>query len=193
MAQVVIHQHQREHRLGDRRGAQSDARIVAAGRDDLDAVAVDVDRAARESMMLEVGLSAMLTTMSWPEEMPPSTPPALFERKPAGVSSSRCCAALLLDGREAGADLHALDRVDAHHRVRDVGIEPVEHRLAESRRHAGRDHVHARADRIARRDAARSCMLRAPRAATDRGRRTDCRTTLASDFGSRRSGPSCAR
>ena len=27
-------------------------------------------------VMLEVGLIAMLTTMSWPDEIPPSTPPA---------------------------------------------------------------------------------------------------------------------
>ena len=32
--------------------------------------------------MLEVGLRAMLATMSWPKEMPPSRPPALLERKP---------------------------------------------------------------------------------------------------------------
>src|SRR5439155_1056904 len=44
----------------------------------------------RGRRMLEVGLSAMLTRMSWPVEMPPSVPPALFERKPRGVSSSPC-------------------------------------------------------------------------------------------------------
>ena len=42
------------------------------------------------SVMLEVGLSAMLTTMSCPEEMPPRTPPAWLVLNPAGVSSSRC-------------------------------------------------------------------------------------------------------
>ncbi len=56
----------------------------------------------------------------------------------------------LLDGREARADLHALDCVDAHHRVRDVGIQLVEHRLAEPGRYASCDHVHARTDRVAR-------------------------------------------
>ncbi len=44
----------------------------------------------RGRRMLEVGLIAMLTTMSWPVEMPPRMPPALFERKPSGASSSQC-------------------------------------------------------------------------------------------------------
>src|ERR1019366_7871206 len=42
------------------------------------------------TVMLEVGLSATFTTMSWPEEIPPSTPPALLLLNPVGVSSSRC-------------------------------------------------------------------------------------------------------
>ena len=41
-------------------------------------------------VMLEVGLSARLATIGWPEEMPPRMPPALLLRKPSGVSSSRC-------------------------------------------------------------------------------------------------------
>ena len=40
--------------------------------------------------MLEVGLSASDTVMSCPVEIPPSTPPLLFEAKPAGVISSPC-------------------------------------------------------------------------------------------------------
>jgi hypothetical protein len=45
-------------------------------------------------------------------------------------------AALLRDAGKAGADLDALDRVDAHHRVGDLGIETVIDRLAPARRHA---------------------------------------------------------
>ncbi|TXH58149.1 MAG: chorismate synthase, partial [Burkholderiaceae bacterium] len=58
--------------------------------------------------------------------------------------------AALRDAGEAGADLHALDRVDAHHRVGDVGIEPVIHRLAPAHRHVRCHHVDARAARITR-------------------------------------------
>ena len=56
----------------------------------------------------------------------------------------------LRDAAKPGADLHALDGVDAHHRAGQVGIEALEHRLAQARRHAARDHRDARADRIAR-------------------------------------------
>lgn len=47
VAQGVIHQHQREHGLGYRRGAQADAGVVAAVGGDFHGLAVDVDRAAR--------------------------------------------------------------------------------------------------------------------------------------------------
>ena len=39
--------------------------------------------------------------------------------------------AVLLHTGKAGADLDALDRLDPHHRRRDVGIEPIEHRFTE--------------------------------------------------------------
>ncbi len=101
-------------------------------------------------------------------------------------------AALLLDGREAGADLDALDRVDAHHRVRDVRVELVEHRLAEPRRHAGRDDVDARTDRVARATQLRSCSLELfePRGS---GQKNGLSYAAAAIFGSSCSGPSCAR
>src|SRR2546429_4497152 len=57
---------------------------------------------------------------------------------------------LLLDRREAGADLHAFHRIDAHHRRSDVGVEPAVHRLAPADRNAARDDVHARAAGITR-------------------------------------------
>ena len=41
------------------------------------------------SRRLEVGFSAMLARMSWPDEIPPRIPPALFRTKPSGVISSR--------------------------------------------------------------------------------------------------------
>ena len=58
---------------------------------------------------------------------------------PAGVISSECSVPLLRDAREAGADLDALHRVDAHHRLREVGVEPAVDRLAPADRHAARD------------------------------------------------------
>ena len=76
-------------------------------------------------------------------------PPALLLRKPVGVSSSRCSLPRCAAEADAGADLHGFHGVDAHHGVREVGIEPVEHRLAQARRHAARHHRDLRADRIA--------------------------------------------
>ena len=57
--------------------------------------------------------------------------------------------AFLRDGGKAGADFDALDRVDAHHRVRDIGIEPIVDRLAPADGNAGRDDFDSRAARIA--------------------------------------------
>ena len=126
----MIHQHERQHRLGDRRGADADAGIVAPVRNDLDRLAEAVDRATRQADA-GGGLQRDLATMSCPQEMPPRMPPELFERKPCGRDLVAVRGALLLHGREAGADLHALHRVDAHHRVRDVGVEAVEDGLAQ--------------------------------------------------------------
>jgi hypothetical protein len=55
----------------------------------------------------------------------------------------------LLDTLESRADLDALHRVDAHHHLRDVGVEAVVERLAPARGHAGSDDGEARADRFA--------------------------------------------
>ena len=57
--------------------------------------------------------------------------------------------AFLRDRREACADFDALDGVDAHHRVRDIGVELVIDRFAPADRHARRHHFDARAARIA--------------------------------------------
>ena len=55
-------------------------------------------------------------------------------------------AALLGYGREAGAYFHALDRVDAHQRLGEIGVEPVENRLPETGGYATGAHANAGAD-----------------------------------------------
>ena len=55
-----------------------------------------------------VGLMAMLTVMSCPVEMPPSTPPALLLAKPLRRELVAMLGAALGDAGEAGADLDAL-------------------------------------------------------------------------------------
>jgi uncharacterized membrane protein YedE/YeeE len=39
---------------------------------------------------LDVGFNAILARIGCPDEMPPRTPPAWFDRNPSGVNSSRC-------------------------------------------------------------------------------------------------------
>ena len=52
-------------------------------------------------------------------------------------------------GGEAGADLDALHRVDAHHRAGEIGVELAVDRLAQSGRHAAGDDFDHRAGRRA--------------------------------------------
>src|SRR5689334_19919332 len=56
---------------------------------------------------------------------------------------------LLLRSRSAVPDLHRLDRVDAHQRVGDVGIQSVEHRLSEPRRNTRSNHCDPGTNRVA--------------------------------------------
>ena len=147
MPQRVVHQHQRQHGLGDRRGADADAGGRRPKVSTVDGWPFrSIERRGCGSNWS--ALMAMLTVMSCPVEMPPSTPPALLLAKPCGVSSSPCwCRA----GRRwrSRRDLDALDRVDAHHRVGDVGVELVEQRLAQAHRHVARRHEEARAAAVA--------------------------------------------
>ena len=57
--------------------------------------------------------------------------------------------AFLLHNLEAVADLHGLDRVDAHHGLGDVGVQAVENRLPQARWHIDRHHIHPSAYGIA--------------------------------------------
>src|SRR5438105_914411 len=50
-------------------------------------------------------------------------------------------AAALRGGARAGADLHGLHGVDAHEGVGNVRVQPVEHRLTQSRGHPARTTV----------------------------------------------------
>jgi hypothetical protein len=81
VAQRMVHHHQRQHGLGDRRGADAHAGVVAALGDHLGGrPARSID--SRGVRMELVGLMAMLTSRSCPVLMPPSTPPALLLAKP---------------------------------------------------------------------------------------------------------------
>src|SRR5471030_3136229 len=121
MAQIVIHEHDREHRLHDGRRPQSDARIVSAGGHNLDWSAVHVNGVARN-----------LDARGWLERH--MRDDVLARRyaaeDTAGVVAAKAVrrkfvamfAAALADRGGARADVDSLHGVDAHERVRDVGI-----------------------------------------------------------------------
>ena len=96
-----------------------------------------------------VGLMAMLATMSWPVEMPPSMPPELLLAKPSGVSSSPCSVPFWATTPKPAPISTPFTAFDAHQRVGDVGVELVEQRLAQADRHARGLDTDARADRVA--------------------------------------------
>ena len=56
--------------------------------------------------------------------------------------------AALRNTGEPGADFHALGRIQAHHGVGDIGIEPVVQRFAQAYRNVLRHHANFRADGI---------------------------------------------
>ena len=101
----------------------------------------------------EVGLTAKRATTGWPVEMPPRMPPAWLDRKLRAVIAHPHLVGVFLAGQfggaKAGADLDALDRVDAHQRRGEIGIELGVDRRAEPRRHAFGDDLDHRADRRA--------------------------------------------
>ena len=187
--------HQREHRLGDRRRADADAGVVAAEGLDRGRRALEVDRAARAAdragRLDRDRHRDVLAGRDAAEHAAGVVAGEALRRQLVAVRR-----AALRDRREAGADLDALDRVDAHHRVRDVGVELVVERLAEADRHAA-----ARPRRCARRSSRRPAQLRRcrPRCAAmslalaaKNGLSADVLRGLRTGSRSRRSG-SCGR
>ena len=70
-------------------------------------------------------------------------------RRRLRTNRSLCSLPVIRVPANPDADLDALDRRDRHHRLREVGVELVEHRLAPAGRHAARDRAHHAADRVA--------------------------------------------
>src|SRR6266849_3817022 len=57
-------------------------------------------------------------------------------------------AALLLRSRSTRTYLHGLHGVDTHQGMSDIGVQPVEHRLTQTRRDSSRDHGDPRANGV---------------------------------------------
>ena len=88
-------------------------------------------------MIVAVGLKATLKKISSPLLIPPWIPPerlvAVPTRPAFGHEGVVVLGALEERAGEAAADLEALGRRQRKHRLREVGLEPVEDRLAEAR------------------------------------------------------------
>src|SRR5690606_3763674 len=123
------------HRFRNRRRSDADAGIVAAEGLHLHRLTADVDRTPRladaRGGLDRDGYRQVLAAGD-----PAEHAAGVVADEAVGRQFVAMNAALLRHAREAGADLHALDRVDAHHRVGDVGVELVEERSAETHRDA---------------------------------------------------------
>src|SRR2546422_5346580 len=129
MAQPVIHQHAAEHCLRDRRRADAHARVVAAGGLYRGRLAFAVDRAARKADARgRLERDAHQDVLAGRDAAQRSA--RVVREKTLRRQLVAVLGAFLLDRGEAGADLHAFDGVDAHHRRSDVGVEPAVDRLA---------------------------------------------------------------
>lgn len=135
MTQQVVHQRDGHHRLGDRRSADAHARVVAAFGDDVHRVAVDVDRTARggdAGSRLQCQVSNdRLARRNATQDAAGVVAEEAFRGQLVTVFGTT-----LGNAGEAGADFHALDRVDAHQRVGQLCVQTVEDRFAQTRHHA---------------------------------------------------------
>jgi hypothetical protein len=145
VAQVVIHEHDRQHRFRDRRGAQPDARVVPPGGDDLHRVAGRVDGRAGD---LDAGgglerqvRDHVLTGGDATEDAAGVVAAEALRRQRIAMF-----APLLRRGARAGADL---DRLTALMLISAWAMSASRRRdrLAQARRHAARHDGDARTDR----------------------------------------------
>ena len=144
----MIHHHQRQHGLGDRGGADAHAGVVPALGDDFGGVALDVDGPARQQDGAG-GLDGDRHFQVLPGADAAQHAAGLVALEALRRQRITMRAALVGHGGKAGADLHALDGVDAHHGVGDIGIQLVEQRLAQAHRHPARRDAQARAAGVA--------------------------------------------
>ncbi len=144
----MVHEHDGQHGLGDGGGANADAGIVTPGGDHLHRVAMQIDALSGETDTggrLEGKTGEDVLAAGDPAE----DAPGMIAQEALGPHLVPMLGTLLLDTGEAVADLHPLDRVDAHEGVGDIRIQSIEDRLTEPGRHPGGDDIDAGADGIA--------------------------------------------
>src|SRR6266571_6931796 len=146
----MVHQHAREHRLGDRRRADAHAGVVASGGPYRRRLAFAVDRAARNADAGS-GFERDADQDILPGRDAAERSARVIREKALRRQLVAVLRALLLNCCKTGADLDTFHGVDAHHRASDVRVEPAVDRLAPADRYRACHHVHACAAGIARR------------------------------------------
>src|SRR5262245_47551189 len=110
MAQEMIHEHDREHGFGDWRRAQAHARIVAAGRDDLDRLSGEIDGLPRH-LNAGRGFQRYVNDDVLPGGNAAEHAARVVAPETRGRELVPMLAALLLDRARARADLYRLHGV----------------------------------------------------------------------------------
>lgn len=131
VAQGVVNQYQSEHGFGNRRGAQADARVVAAVGGQFDGIAFDVDGTARRGDTAG-GLDGDVDGNILAGADAAQNAAGVVRQEAFGGKLVAVFAAALGDAAETCTDFHAFDGVNRHHGIGDVGIQPVEYGFAQA-------------------------------------------------------------
>src|SRR5210317_2148755 len=141
LAQIMIHDDQRQLRLRNRGRAQSDAWVVTTLGQNLYLITLNIhgsagSRNARSRFQRNTDYQVLAGRDA------AEHPARVVGQKPVGSDFVAMLRALLRYTRKTGAYFDTLDRVDIHHRVRNIGIEAIKYRLAQSGWHACRYRHH---------------------------------------------------
>ncbi|KPX58538.1 Uncharacterized protein ALO53_04577 [Pseudomonas amygdali pv. photiniae] len=147
MTQQMIEQHDGHHRLGNRCGANADTRVVPAFGNDVGRIAIGIDRAPRRG---DAGgwLERQMRNDRLAGGNAAENAARLIGQETQWGHLVAVLGAALCNAVETGTDLHALDRIDAHQRVCQLGVQTIKDRLAEAGHHAFCDHGDFRTDRV---------------------------------------------
>src|SRR5471032_2518598 len=151
----MVGQHAGHHRLGDRRGADADAGVVPALGAQLHLVAEAVDAAHRRQDRAGGLHGEPADDVLAGRDAAQDAAGVVAEEGRRAVPHPHLVGIVLAahgGGGKAVADLHALDGIDAHQRLGEIGVELVVDRIAEANRNAGGhdlDHRTARAAALA--------------------------------------------
>ena len=128
VTQRMVYHHQRQQCFCNGRGANAHARVVAAFGLHLYRVASAVDAVTRREDGAG-GLDGDAHLQVLPRADTPQHATGVVVRKTLGRQAVAVGLTKLRDAGKTSAHLDAFDRVQAHHGVGDVGVEPVVNRL----------------------------------------------------------------